>query len=83
MVRTLFASTYHTAIAQTRHSFILERMGTNIDDALVNLQVRKYMSARIFIDILHQKWISNIWFINQPIVNDVSCARSSDAPHKY
>ena len=35
--------------------FILERMGVNIDQSLENLQ----------------KWISNIWFINQPITNDV------------
>lgn len=35
--------------------FIIERMGTNIDASLENLK----------------QWISNIWFINQPIMNDV------------
>ena len=35
--------------------FILERMGVNIDESLENLD----------------RWISNIWFINQPITNDV------------
>lgn len=39
--------------------FILERMGTNCDDALEQLD----------------KWISNIWFINQPITNDVSSTK--------
>ena len=36
--------------------FILERMGVDIDESLENLD----------------RWISNIWFINQPITNDVS-----------
>ena len=39
--------------------FILERMGTNIDQALEQLD----------------KWITNIWFINQPITNDVSSTK--------
>lgn len=39
--------------------FILERMGTNIDQALEQLD----------------KWIANIWFINQPITNDVSSTK--------
>ncbi len=39
--------------------FILERMGTNIDDALEKLD----------------KWIKNIWYINQPITNDVSSTK--------
>lgn len=39
--------------------FILERTGTNIDDSLERLD----------------KWISNIWFINQPIVNDISSTK--------
>ncbi|KAL9101884.1 MAG: hypothetical protein Q9163_002905 [Psora crenata] len=36
--------------------FILERMGVNIDESLENLD----------------RWASNIWFINQPVMNDVS-----------
>ena len=39
--------------------FILERMGTNIDDSLERLD----------------KWILNIWFINQPITNDISSTK--------
>ena len=39
--------------------FILERMGTNIDEALEKLD----------------KWIKNIWYINQPITNDVSSTK--------
>ena len=39
--------------------FILERMGTNIDEALEKLD----------------KWIHNIWYINQPITNDVSSTK--------
>ncbi|KAL9126299.1 MAG: hypothetical protein Q9217_004625 [Psora testacea] len=39
--------------------FILERMGVNIDESLENLD----------------RWISNIWFINQPIMNDVSSTK--------
>lgn len=42
-------------ILGTYGCFIIERMGTNIDNSLENLQ----------------QWISNIWFINQPIMNDV------------
>ena len=39
--------------------FILERSGTNIDEALERLD----------------RWISNIWFINQPITNDISSTK--------
>lgn len=39
--------------------FILERMGTNVDPALEKLD----------------KWVKNIWFINQPITNDVSSTK--------
>lgn len=39
--------------------FILERTGTNIDESLERLD----------------KWISNIWFINQPVTNDVSSTK--------
>ena len=39
--------------------FMLERMGTNIDQALEKLD----------------KWIHNIWYINQPITNDVSSTK--------
>ncbi|KAL6716862.1 Nicotinamide/nicotinic acid mononucleotide adenylyltransferase 1 [Lecanora helva] len=46
-------------ILGTYGCFILERMGTNIDESLVNLQ----------------QWITNIWFINQPIMNDVSSTK--------
>lgn len=39
--------------------FILERMGTNVDPALEKLD----------------KWVKNLWFINQPITNDVSSTK--------
>ena len=39
--------------------FILERNGTNIDESLNRLD----------------KWISNIWYINQPVTNDVSSTK--------
>ena len=39
--------------------FILERMGTNVDPALEKLD----------------RWVKNLWFINQPITNDVSSTK--------